>query len=189
MRAAIQLTGAGLAVLTVLWACDEAPPPAGPSDGATASAAAPSFAAAGRRILMLDQCDPESFNAAIGPETCVNRNGGITFDQFIAQLARNQRAPSWRFSPDVIHVPREQTLGVANLGGEVHTFTEVAEFGGGFVQELNELTGTPDPAPECLNFDALEFIPSGGEASHTFSPGEVEKFQCCIHPWMRAVTR
>lgn len=29
----------------------------------------------------------------------------------------------------------------ANVGGEVHTFTEVEEFGGGIVPRLNELAG------------------------------------------------
>jgi hypothetical protein len=135
---------------------------------------------------MLDQCDPDSFNAAIGPGTCVNRNGGITFDLFISLLQQHARVPSWRFSPDTIHVPRELTLAIVNRGGEAHSFTEVDEFGGGVVPNLNALAGTPVPAPECLSAD---FVPAGGQTSHTFEPGEADKYQCCIHPWMRAVTK
>ena len=92
--------------------------------------------AGGRRILLLDQCDPDSFNAVIGPGTCINRNGGVTFDVFIALLEKTQRVPSWRFSPDTIHVPRELTLSIVNAGGEAHTFTEVEEFGGGKARKL-----------------------------------------------------
>jgi hypothetical protein len=126
---------------------------------------------------MLDECEPDSFNAAVGPGACVNRNGGITFDLFLSLLQQQARVPSWRFSPDTIHVPRELTLAIVNRGGEVHTFTEVAA-----------LAGTPVPAPECSPA-SLVFVPSGGQTSHTFEPGEADKYQCCIHPWMRAVTR
>lgn len=150
---------------------------------------APAFAAVGRQILILDQCDPNSFNAIIGPGTCVNRNGGITFDVFIKLLEKHQTVPSWKFSPAVIHVAKEVTLPIVNIGGEVHTFTEVAEFGGGIVPDLNVLSGTPVPAPECLALAFADFIPAGGQTTHTFTPGEHEKYMCCIHPWMRAETR
>ena len=185
MRSMMWLAGTGLVLLPLIWACDEAPP--GPSDGAVTSAAVPALSADGRSIAMLDQCEPESFNAAIGPGTCV-RDGGITFDKFLGILAKQQTVPSWAFSPGVIHVPHEATLAIRNLGGEVHTFTRVEEFGGGFIPDLNELSGNPVPAPECLDFASLEFIPAGGEGAETFTPGESEKFMCCIHPWMRAVT-
>src|SRR5688500_8541319 len=32
-----------------------------------------------------DRCEPESFDAAVGPGTCV-RNGGVTFDKFAERL-------------------------------------------------------------------------------------------------------
>ena len=148
-----------------------------------------SLVAEGRRVVMLDQCDPDSFNAAIEPGACVSRNGGLTFDTFLALLQKHQVVPSWRFSPETIHVPRGLTLPVVNAGGEVHTFTPVEEFGGGIVPILNNLSGNPAPAPECMALAPSDFIPAGGQASHTFEPGQTEKFQCCIHPWMRAQTR
>jgi hypothetical protein len=138
---------------------------------------------------MLDECDPDSFNAVIGAGTCVGRSGGLRFDAFIALLEKHAQVPSWRFSPNTIHVPRELTLPVTNQGGEVHTFTEVEEFGGGVVPQLNALVGTPVPAPECLALSPGDFIAAGGQTSHTFERGEADKYQCCIHPWMRAVTR
>ncbi len=72
-----------------------------------------------------------------------------------------------------------------NSGGEVHTFTEVAEFGGGIIQDLNDLTGNPVPAPECLAPN-LEFIPAGGSNDPDVEDIGEHKYMCCIHPWMRA---
>jgi hypothetical protein len=50
-----------------------------------------------RQVQVLDNCDGPSFNAAIGPGTCI-RNGGLSFEQFLGALSRGG-APSWRFSP------------------------------------------------------------------------------------------
>ena len=85
-----------------------------------------------------------------------------------------------------------QSIVIENRGGETHTFTPVAEFGGGFVTELNGISGNPVPAPECLNFGLIVFIPAGGiEVGPTAGSSELpvgsHKFQCCIHPWMRTV--
>jgi hypothetical protein len=73
-----------------------------------------------------------------------------------------------------------------NHGGEVHTFTEVEEFGGGIVPALNNLAHTPVEAPECKALESDDFIAPGAtyESDTEQEPGE-EKYQCCIHPWMR----
>ena len=136
---------------------------------------------------MLDECDPDTFNDAVQPGTCINRNGGLTFDQFVALFNRLGQVPSWRFSPGAIHVSRTETLPIVNGGGETHTFTEVAEFGGGILPFLNN--GVPT-TPECAALvpGSSDFIPSGGRTTHTFEAGETAKYQCCIHPWMRAET-
>lgn len=195
MRSGMAIGGALLAAY-VLLGCGDSPGPAAPAELAAPMQSAnvqdePSIAldTGGRRVLMLDQCDPDSFNAAIGPGTCIDRNGGVTFQTFISLLQRHQIVNSWRFSPDTIHVPRELTLPIANAGGEVHTFTEVEEFGGGIVADLNNLSGNPVPAPECLALTPSDFIAPGGQTTQTFEPGETDKYQCCIHPWMRARTR
>jgi len=135
-------------------------------------------------IQMLDNCDPDTFNARIGPGTCV-RSGGLTFDNFIAQLTRLGFVGSWHFSRPVTNARVGQTLLVTNRGGEVHTFTEVEEFGGGIVANLNALAGVPNVAPECLNVAPGDFVAPGDTFTETEDEEGDEKYQCCIHPWMR----
>ena len=56
-------------------------------------------ASAHRQVQVLDDCDPASFDAALGnPNACV-KSGGTTFDEFIGQLIAMGRAPAWRFAP------------------------------------------------------------------------------------------
>lgn len=144
-----------------------------------------------KKIRLYDDCDPTTFNAALGDGSCVG-SGHTTFDAFIAELAATQDAHAWRNQPSAMHVNVGRPTFIENRGGEVHTFTPVAEFGGGFVNELNGISGNPVPAPECLNFGAIVFIPAGGTedgptAGSSDLPVGSHKFQCCIHPWMRTV--
>lgn len=144
-----------------------------------------------KKIRLLDDCEPVSFNAVLGEGACIG-NGHTTFDEFIAELAATQDAHKWRNQPsDMLLNVGRPTL-IENRGGEVHTFTPVAEFGGGFIPDLNGISGNPVPAPECLNIPALVFIPAGAtEEGPTAGSSELpvgsHKFQCCIHPWMRTV--
>jgi plastocyanin len=79
---------------------------------------------------------------------------------------------------------------VTNAGGEGHTFTEVAAFGGGFVPFLNGVGGPTGTVPlvEAGACSASPVVVAPGKTVRIkgLSPG-VHKFQCCIHPWMRAV--
>ena len=43
------------------------------------------------------------------------------------------------------------TITAVNGGGEDHTFSEVAQFGGGCIDVLNGILGLT-PVPECLGF-------------------------------------
>jgi hypothetical protein len=143
-----------------------------------------------KKVRLLDDCDPVTFNAVLGDGACVG-NGHTTFDDFIAELAATQDAHKWRNQPSQMLLNVGRPTFVENVGGEPHTFTEVAEFGGGFVNELNGISGNPIPAPECLNFANITIIPPGGTeqgptAGSDLSVG-IHKFQCCIHPWMRTV--
>jgi len=169
--------------VSFMLACGDAPAPTGPTGPGVSDTAASAAVQTGRSILMLDNCDPDSFNAALGPGTCVNRNGGLSFATFQALFQKHQQVSSWRFSTSNIHVPTTVTLEILNKGGEEHSFTEVAEFGGGLVPPLNAGQAT---RPECF---AAELIESGGQTTHTFVAGESAKYQCCIHPWMRAESR
>ena len=141
-----------------------------------------------------DSCDPASFNAAIGPGTCV-KNGNTTFPEFIAELQSTRVARDWRFTPEQLTAHFGVDLLGNNVGGEEHTFTPVKQYGGGFVPVLNNLSGNPVAAPECLALDEDDMVPSGGnyliEAEELADVVEngIAKVQCCIHPWMRSTIR
>jgi hypothetical protein len=138
---------------------------------------------------MMDACDPTTFNAAIEPGTCVGRQGGVKFDQFIAELTRSQKAGAWIFAPPNTTAWEGQTLVATNHGGEVHTFTRVQEFGGGIVPLLNQLSGNPVVAPECNQLEGGDFVPPGGTYEEEVGSEDTQLFECCIHPWMRTVVR
>jgi plastocyanin len=97
--------------------------------------------------------------------------------------------PSWRNEPSYLSVAAGRTVRVTNRGGRVHTFTEVENFGGGFVPVLNEQML---PAPECgANFvpdPGVVFVGIGQTQTLSLEPG-LHTFQCCIHPWMRGAVR
>ena len=146
-------------------------------------------------------CDPATFNAAVGPGTCVG-DGTITFAHFIAELTTAQKVGAWHFDPAAGTMDLGTVLSLENRSGETHTFTKVKNFGGGFVAPLNALSGNPVPAPECAIATIGGLIPKPPSPSNIFvEAGETEagptaggsimpsgtttKFQCCIHPWMR----
>ena len=137
---------------------------------------------------MSDACDAATFNAAIGPGTCI-RQGGMKFSDFIAELTRHQEVGAWRFAPPTFRASVGQTVEATNLGGETHTFTHVAAFGGGIVPALNTLSGNPDEVAECKALKADDFVPSAGIFRASLEQGGAQKFQCCIHPWMRATVQ
>ena len=149
------------------------------------------------RVTIEDDCDPATFNAAVGPGTCVG-NGETTFQAFLAELKATQTVDEWEFDPDELdEVAAGSRVTAENEGGEAHTFTEVAKFGGGFVGVLNGPSGNPNPAPECASTvngtpvpapSALAtLVPSGGELMTGALKDGTHLFQCCIHPWMRTV--
>jgi plastocyanin len=152
-------------------------------------------------VRMQGPCDPATFNAAVGPGTCIG-DGTITFAHFIAELTKAHKVGAWLFDPAAGTVDPGTVLSLENRAGETHTFTKVKEFGGGFVAPLNALSGNPVPAPECAIVTLGGLIPKpespsnifveaettevGPTAGSTILPsGTTTKFQCCIHPWMR----
>jgi hypothetical protein len=169
-----------------------------------------------KTITMRDACDPDSFNAAVGPGACMpGHHGNTLFPDFIGELQSDQLAGAWRFNPMLnttegnLRLARldltsgDQTT-IQNAGGETHTFTRVKNFGGGFKARLNALTGNPDPAPECAQIlpggtlvpqpesDTNQFVEagkteSGPTAGSAALPPGVSRWECCIHPWMRMV--
>ncbi|HST09186.1 MAG TPA: hypothetical protein VLL05_02320 [Terriglobales bacterium] len=141
------------------------------------------------QVVALDECDPTTFNAAIGPDFCKNvaLGASTTFNDLFALAKAGTPDPGWDFEPDVLHVKKGQPVVVVDQGGEPHTFTEVKEFGGGFINDLNH--GEPT-VPECAggfkNIDvARTRILQGSQLQVSgLSKGE-HRFECCIHPWMR----
>src|SRR5262245_41399076 len=163
-------------------------PSAPQSHEGSASSSAPArvtTSAAEHAVSLFDACDPETFNAVLGPGTCT-RNGGVRFEKFVEQLMQHHSIGAWHFAPSQVNMQVGQMLTANNRGGETHTFTEVEEFGGGRVGFINNLVGLTTPAPECSQ--SVD-IPAGGSFSETEDEAGVEKYQCCIHPWMRAEVR
>ena len=154
-----------------------------------------------------DDCDPATFNAdpPLGPgagEICnPNFGGDTTFAEFIEELTEDQQIGHWRFNPDSVGLDRGQGTAFESRGGEFHTFTRVAEFGGGILPGLNALTGAGATRAECGAPDTLAppsatniFVPDGAKfdgptAGSAALPRGNTKWQCCIHPWMRSEVR
>jgi hypothetical protein len=171
----------GLALCSVI-ACRDNGNLTQPSAGAASRVDLAQTAAPGttRQISLHDACDPTTFNAA---SILCTRQGGVRLDQFNELLEKHHSVGAWHFAPSVANAQVGDLLVAVNRGGEVHTFTEVEEFGGGIVPDLNERSGNPVAAPECLALQPGDFIPPGGTATDPVEGSE--KYQCCIHPWMR----
>lgn len=200
MRRMLPVMSAAVLVL----ACDGGPAaPAGSSSSPTAEPAAPRGISAnaltttraglgqGRDdvlVNMADNCDPDTFNAVLGEGSCV-RSGGMKFDRFIDLLTELGFVGPWHFAPPKSNVQVGQEFVAVNRGGEVHTFTEVAEFGGGIVPILNTLSRVPEVAPECQALEPDDFVPAGGTYREGIDRAGALKYQCCIHPWMRLEAR
>jgi len=143
-------------------------------------------------IRQRDDCDPATFNATIGPGTCVG-GGDTTFQDFLAEFQQTGSVEKWRFNNDHAGVDRGTAITVENRGGETHTFTRVAQFGGGFIDLLND-PNVP-VAPECAQAPGVPqppgpdnlFVPAGGSAvTPALTKRGTVRFQCCIHPWMHS---
>ena len=109
----------------------------------------------------------------------------LTFNQFIGELTATKTVATWRNRPLRLELEHGNLVTAINKGGETHTLTPVAEFGGGIVPILNTLSGNLVVAPEC-NPATITFIPAGGTAPVTIK-AKNQKLMCCIHPWMRTV--
>ncbi|MEN3358759.1 MAG: hypothetical protein V7637_2741 [Mycobacteriales bacterium] len=149
-----------------------------------------------RELRARDDCDPATFNAALGAGACIG-NGNTTVTEFNNELAQRGSVNAWKYDPDHRNVNRGDSVVVVNRGGETHTFTKVARFGGGFVASLNQASGNPTPAPECATMAADgSLVPTPPSATNLRVAAQTQVpapplatgttlFQCCIHPWMR----
>ena len=138
-------------------------------------------------IAVLDDCDPN--DASWAPTGgCTRKNGAVTNAEFTAFLASPLSLsvighPAWRNEPSYVKVEAGTSVKVTNEGGRTHTFTEVANYGGGRVPPLRMgLT----PAAECAT--AADLLPGATIDVDGLAVG-THKFQCCIHSWMRAAIK
>ncbi|HSA57039.1 MAG TPA: hypothetical protein VLE53_15105 [Gemmatimonadaceae bacterium] len=144
-----------------------------------------------RQIAILDDCDADDLAwAATGG--CVLRGGAVPEAEFGAFLVSPLAAavvghPGWRNEPSYLRVTAGRSVQVRNQGGRAHTFTPVAAFGGGFVPPLNfGLTAAPECVPPT---GTPQIVPPGGRLElENLAPGN-HRFQCCLHPWMRALVK
>lgn len=141
------------------------------------------------QVVALDECDPATFNTAVGPDFCKNIAVGYstTFSNLFAEAAAGTPDPKWDFEPDTLKVKEGTVVSVVDQGGEPHTFTEVKQFGGGFIAGLNN---NQSPVPECAaGFGDVAVARTRTLQGSTLLVTGLSKgthyFQCCIHPWMR----
>jgi plastocyanin len=175
---------------------------------ATLALSAPALAGPDHRtVRILDDCDPVTFNAAGVPGGCFG-NGHTTIDALFAQLVgtaaaeptlgnlfaslqENHPAKRWAFSRETFEIDAGGTITAENRGGEVHSFSEVAAFGGGCAPPVNDALGGLAPVPECA--DPAKFpgtlVPQGRSLTVAgLSPG-THLYMCLIHPWMQSVAK
>lgn len=141
-------------------------------------------------VFMRDDCDPDdpSWNAIGG---CHRPKGDVTLAEFRRELFTLLSVPppepvghqAWRNDPSYVELVSGDSVNVKNRGGRVHTFTMVQNFGGGRVPPLN---GGLAQAPECAQ--AQNVAPGDSTTVEGLAPGN-HRFQCCIHPWMRALVK
>ena len=183
--------------LGVAAACGKDPVSRSSDDGAEGRAPSASSSSSGtssngsgesRKIAVLDDCDPNDPTWAPSGG-CALKRGDVTNAEF-GLLLRSPLSPTtvvghpaWRNEPSYLSIEEGQDVTAANEGGRVHTFTEVAQFGGGRVPPLS--VGLV-PAPECATATNL---PPGERIRLSDLPLGIHRFQCCIHPWMRGLIK
>ena len=189
-----------LVALGALTSCGSDPVSQEPTDARVATQA-PSLAgvlnapdAHGRRhVAILDDCDATdtAWSATGG---CSLRGGAVDEAEFSAFVVSPLAAavvghPAWRNEPSYLRVTAGRSILVSNDGGRTHTFTPVAEFGGGRVPPLSfGLTA----APECAlppNSPDPHLVAPGGRLELDHLAAGNHRFQCCFHPWMRALIK
>jgi hypothetical protein len=144
-------------------------------------------------IRVEDDCHPPTFNTEIVPGMVFcdpSFDGDTTASEFFADIAEDGEVGKWRFHPDHTEIDPGTDLLAVNVGGELHTFTPVAAFGDGCVPDPRLSIGE-DPVAECSTFDFTQpflhptaVFPGGDLVVH--QEQHLQRYQCLIHPWMRA---
>ncbi len=143
------------------------------------------------RIAIRDDCDPDDPTwAPVGG--CELERGDVSRAEFAAEngfpvslSAAVIGHQAWRNDPSYLEIKEGERVRVVNKGGRAHTFTRVAQFGGGKAANpaLNKGLVT---APECPA--SLDMAPGDRIVLSGLEVGN-HRFLCCVHPWMRAMIK
>jgi hypothetical protein len=142
-----------------------------------------------KKITIRDDCDPSDPNWA-PTGGCNLEEGDVNVAEFRAELSSPRSLSvighqAWRNDPPYLKIETDEAVRVTNGGGRTHTFTEVANFGGGKIPNPALNKGLL-PAPECAT--STDLPPGASTKVNGLSKGN-HRFQCCIHPWMRAIVK
>jgi plastocyanin len=143
-----------------------------------------------RKIAIRDDCDRR--DPAWAPTGgCSLDDGDVNFAEFVVEL-QSPLAPTsvighqgWWNDPPYLKIRKGESVRVRNRGGRTHTFTEVANFGAGKIPNPGLNKGLL-LAPECPT--SKDLPPGTGVTLNDLKEGN-HHFQCCIHPWMRAIVK
>lgn len=141
-------------------------------------------------IDVLDDCNPNDPGWA-PTGGCSLKGGLVSLEEFNLLLGSPLSTavvghPAWRNEPSYLVVKAGKGVRAENEGGRFHTLTRVVQFGGGRVPPLNQWLTM---APECA-------LAPGAVDPNGIAPGDkldvagltngINRYVCCIHPWMRA---
>ena len=147
----------------------------------------------GNHIAILDDCNPRDPEWA-PTGGCTLRGGKVGVDEFDLLLQSPLSLstvghPAWRNEPSYVAIETREKVQVRNRGGRLHTFTPVAQFGGGRVPPLNQgLTMAPECALAPGAVDKWALTPGQRLEIKNLGVGN-HRYMCCIHPWMRALVK
>ena len=149
-----------------------------------------------QKVLLEDDCDPTTFNAAgqalFQQNLCEEDfDGSVTFGEFLDALVLVGGHDAWKFTPNRATISQGESLKAINTGGESHSFTEVEDFGGGIIPEINQLLGGLEPVPEAQdpNIFGPTIIAPGDSLTVTDLNVGMHRFMCVLHPWQRSVIK
>ena len=79
------------------------------------------------QVVALDECDPTTFNATLGPDFCKNvalaaLGYATTLSDLFLKAGEGKPDPGWDFEPDTVTMKEGATLSVVDEGGEPLSF-------------------------------------------------------------------
>jgi plastocyanin len=135
-----------------------------------------------RVVELRDACQKASWDVEF-PGLCSKDAGSVSLPEFRAQLAKGGSG-AWWIRQRALTLDAGDTVAATDVGGILHTFTEVDQFGKGCVPEWNQAVSEAVDNCDFGKFGATVLLTGQTSKPQTLSVG-VHKFQCLVHPWMR----